>query len=255
MSPYIGCAGWSIPKAFNAEFPGDGTHLQRYAARFNAVEINSSFYRPHRQITYARWADSTPPEFRFAVKMPKVITHTNGLEGCSEHVGRFLLEVGGLGSKLGAILVQLPSRLKWNFPIANAFFTYLRGRVATPIVCEPRHISWFSSNVDHFFEVHAISRVLADPPIKKMDDRKTPISDTCYFRLHGHPRIYYSSYDDNFLANVADQIANMTRDGKNVWCIFDNTALGAATENALKLQDRISIFRKPATASTESKGR
>ena len=71
----IGTAGWSLPGAHFGLFPRDGSHLERYATRFSCVEINSSFYRPHRQETYARWAASVPENFRFAVKMPRTITH------------------------------------------------------------------------------------------------------------------------------------------------------------------------------------
>ena len=65
---------WSIPKAYGVPFPPSGSHLERYGAVFNAVEINSSFYRPHRTATYERWAASVPEDFRFAVKVPKSAT-------------------------------------------------------------------------------------------------------------------------------------------------------------------------------------
>jgi uncharacterized protein YecE (DUF72 family) len=68
---FIGCAGWSLGREYWPQFPAEGTHLQRYAARFNGAEINSSFYRPHRRQTYERWADSVPEGFRFSVKVPK----------------------------------------------------------------------------------------------------------------------------------------------------------------------------------------
>src|SRR5690349_12428290 len=68
----VGCAGWSLPKEHADRFPAEGSHLERYAACFPAVEINSSFYKPHRPTTYARWAASVPPDFRFSVKVPKV---------------------------------------------------------------------------------------------------------------------------------------------------------------------------------------
>ena len=81
----IGCAGWSIHKDAAAAFPVEGSHLERYARVFPAVEINSSFYRPHKPETYARWADSVPDGFRFAVKVPRAITHgaaaSNGAAG------------------------------------------------------------------------------------------------------------------------------------------------------------------------------
>ena len=57
---WIGCAGWSLPRAEQADFSGGGSHLERYASRFDAVEINSSFHRPHRPATYARWSAAFP---------------------------------------------------------------------------------------------------------------------------------------------------------------------------------------------------
>ena len=71
----VGCAGWSIPREHADRFPEEGSHLARYAGRFPAVEINSSFYKPHRPATYARWAASVPADFRFSVKVPKLATH------------------------------------------------------------------------------------------------------------------------------------------------------------------------------------
>src|SRR5919106_6889056 len=95
----IGTAGWSIPKEHAAPFPATGSHLERYASVFNAVEINSSFYRPHRPATYERWAASVPEGFRFAVKIPKAITHERRLNEAGDHLDRFLSEAQGLGSK------------------------------------------------------------------------------------------------------------------------------------------------------------
>src|SRR6476620_9198879 len=94
MAPavYVGCAGWSIPKEHAGRFPAGGSHLERYAGRFNAVEINSSFYRPHRPETYARWAASVPESFQFAVKIPKEMTHTRRLRDVADPLARFLSE-------------------------------------------------------------------------------------------------------------------------------------------------------------------
>ncbi|MGZ8413013.1 MAG: DUF72 domain-containing protein, partial [Gemmatirosa sp.] len=101
----IGTAGWSLPKAEQHAFPGEGTHLERYAARFPAVEINSSFYRPHRPATYARWAASVPADFRFAVKVPRTITHERRLRDVDDLLDAFLGEARGLGASLGCLLV------------------------------------------------------------------------------------------------------------------------------------------------------
>src|SRR5581483_5485928 len=106
--PRIGTAGWAVterPVAAEA-----GSHLERYARKLNAVEINSSFHRPHRTSTYARWAAATPADFRFAVKLPKAMTHERNLKDCGALLDRFMAEVAGLGEKLGVLLVQLPPK-------------------------------------------------------------------------------------------------------------------------------------------------
>src|ERR1700710_2503714 len=107
----VGTAGWSVPSRYTAEVPAGGSHLERYARRLNAVEINSSFYRPHQRKTYERWARSTPAAFRFSVKVPKAMTHDRRLVDCGALIDRFVAEVTGLGNKLGVLLVQLPPKL------------------------------------------------------------------------------------------------------------------------------------------------
>src|SRR3954468_23310589 len=105
---YIGTAGWNIRREHAHRFSNEGTHLERYASRFNAVEINSCFYRPHRLATYERWAASVPERFRFAVKLPKAITHEARLVDITAAVDKFLDEISGLGPKLGPLLIQFP---------------------------------------------------------------------------------------------------------------------------------------------------
>src|SRR4051812_17903999 len=104
----VGTAGWSIPRAFAMRAPGDGTNLQRYARILDCCEINSSFHRPHRPAVYERWAASTPPAFRFAVKLPRTITHDLELRRTAGLLDVFLAECAGLGEKRGPLLVQLP---------------------------------------------------------------------------------------------------------------------------------------------------
>src|SRR3954469_8738705 len=115
---WIGTAGWSIPKEHAAPFPTTGSHLERYAQVFNAVEINTSFYRPHRRETYERWAASVPADFRFAVKLPRTMTQERRLEDCGDLLDRFVSEVEGLGPKLGVVLVQLPPSLAFEADVA-----------------------------------------------------------------------------------------------------------------------------------------
>src|SRR3984885_11840176 len=118
----IGCAGWNVPKQHMALFPAAGSHLHRYARRFNAVEINSSFYRPHRRATYERWRQSVPESFRFSVKLPRTITHEGGRAECQSELLSFMESAGGLGQKLAVLLVQLPASLEFDESVASIFF-------------------------------------------------------------------------------------------------------------------------------------
>ena len=100
IQAFIGTAGWSIPALHSPSFAAVGSHLARYAAVMNAVEINSSFHRPHMPKTYERWRALVGPEFRFSVKLPKTITHELRLKGCKDLISRFFDESAGLGRSL-----------------------------------------------------------------------------------------------------------------------------------------------------------
>jgi len=226
----IGTAGWNIPARYKNDFPADGSHLARYAARLRAVEINSSFYRPHKRTTYERWAASVPPDFRFSVKLPRTITHDHRLKDYGDLLGKFLLEVSGLGEKLGILLAQLPPSLAFETETANAFFRALSGSGAA-IACEPRHASWFTKQAEDTLQKRGIARVAADPPRGPGDGEPGGDTHTAYFRLHGSPEIYRSDYSRDALRAIA------TRLRAQDWCIFDNTAAFHALGNALSLDD------------------
>ena len=233
----IGTAGWSLSKPAAARFPAQGSSLERYAAVFGTAEINSSFYRPHKPETYARWAASVPPDFRFAVKLPRAITHEKRLRDVDGPLDRFLGEVNHLGIRLGPLLVQLPPSLAFDETIATAFFAELRTRREGIVVCEPRHASWFTAAADAALIAHRVARVVADPaPVAAA--RPGGCLDAMYFRLHGSPVMYHSPYDETALAGIARRLAESA--AGSAWCIFDNTASGAALPNALALHDLVS---------------
>ncbi|MDP9103295.1 MAG: DUF72 domain-containing protein, partial [Pseudomonadota bacterium] len=161
----IGTAGWSVPAAVRDTFPNSGSILERYAQVFNAVEINSSFYRPHKPQTYARWAAATPEGFRFAVKLPKAITHEERLLDAIEPLERFLTETAALDAKRGPILTQLPPSLSFDADMAARFLNDLRDRYDGEATCEPRHASWFTAEADTLLVRYRIARVAADPAL------------------------------------------------------------------------------------------
>lgn len=229
----IGCAGWSIGHEVAARFPGPGSHLQRYARVLNAVEINSSFYRPHQPSTYARWAASVPDDFRFAVKLPRTISHERKLGAIDGLLDDFAGQVGALENKLGCLLLQLPPSLRFDAAVADAFFRQLNSRFACAIACEARHASWFSELATTLLRGHGVTRVIADPPAGQPGPF-IATTDLVYARLHGSPRMYYSTYPQSYLDQVSNYLA-----GREAWCIFDNTACGAALPNALTLSSAL----------------
>jgi uncharacterized protein YecE (DUF72 family) len=234
----IGTAGWNVPSLYLDQVPSGGSHLERYARRLSAVEINSSFYRPHRRTTYQRWAQSVPDGFRFSIKAPKAITHEAGLVDCGALLDRFVDEVTGLGDKLGVLLVQLPPKSVLNKRIADRFFRDLRARIDTDVVLEPRHASWFAPGIDDWLAQRRVARVAADPARPAAAGEPGGWSQLAYYRWHGSPRIYYSDYGAAALAALKRRLEDNRRHASSVWCIFDNTASGAALGNALTLQQR-----------------
>lgn len=222
---------------YKNQFPKTGTQLERYAARLKCVEINSSFYRPHMRKTYERWAASVPVDFKFAVKVPRAITHNARLKDCGDSINRFLAEARGLGRKLGALLVQLPPSLTYSEETAESFFRNLI--VAdTIIACEARHVSWFTVPADKTLKHLGVIRVAADPPRAPEDGKPGgATAASTYWRLHGSPKIYYSDYSDAQLRNLAAKLQ------KQDWCIFDNTAAFCALGNALKLTEYMSVAK------------
>ena len=239
---HVGVAGWSIRKEHTHLFAAEGTHLQRYASRFAAVEINSSFYQSHRRETYERWANSVPTGFRFAVKAPKLLTHDAGLEEVGEPLAQFVREIAGLGRKLGCVLVQLPPGLAYDPRTVETFFAAFRARYRGPLVCEPRHPTWFTGAGDRRLEAHGVGRVGADPPCAEQGGEPAASTRVIYYRLHGSPVMYHSRYEPAYLDRLAERMRSFRR--TPVWCIFDNTARGAATLNAIELTGLLAGHRR-----------
>jgi uncharacterized protein YecE (DUF72 family) len=245
----IGCAGWSFPVR-ETDAPGQ-THLERYARRFSAVEINTSFYRPHQRKTYVRWAASVGDDFRFSVKVPKAMTHEWRLEGVDDLLAKFVDEVSGLGEKLGCLLIQLPPSLEPRSS-AGAFFESIRRLTGVDVVCEPRHPDWFTTAADDLLAAHGIGRVIADPSLDRRGLDCGPDSPVTYIRLHGAPKIYYSNYDDASLATWGALLRKRQASGHRCWCVFDNTAAGHALENAAELDRKLNVVSPATTTVNEA---
>lgn len=244
----IGTAGWANPRDHQAARPPGRSHLQHYATCFSCVEINSSFYRTHQRKTYERWAQTSGPGFRFSVKIPKALSHDAALRCSVEELDEFVDGVRGLGAKLGVLLLQLPRQVEWHARDARRFFGLLKDRIEVPIACEPRHPSWAAASAGRLLREFDIAWVYADPV------RVSPPWDSAgrvrYHRLHGFPRVYWSSYPEGDLRELACRLS-VEGGESEVWCIFDNTAGGAAWVDAQSLASYVRAGSARARAAAK----
>jgi uncharacterized protein YecE (DUF72 family) len=170
-----------------------------------------------------------------AVKLPKAITHEARLVGARERLAVFRGEAATLGDRLGPLLVQLPPSLAFDPSVTERFLDDLREMWPEPVVWEPRHASWFEASADALLAAYQVARVAADPALRSPAAQPGGWSGLAYWRLHGSPRKYWSSYDDACLERLANELR--ASPAAESWCIFDNTASGAAAANALVLQN------------------
>ncbi|HEY0976016.1 MAG TPA: DUF72 domain-containing protein [Flavobacteriales bacterium] len=231
---FIGTAGWQLPKPVRARTDRNGSQLERYADLFRAVEVNSTFYRLPRATTVERWAASVPKDFRFAVKLPKGISHASSQAAITPLLHEFRVILEAFGKKLGPILVQLPPKQAFDERMEE-LLQLLHENGLGSIVVEPRHRSWAAPEAEALLKRLRMSRVAADPARFERDALPGGDQRLVYFRLHGSPRIYWSPYDEERLAQWRDRI-HATK-AKETWVVFDNTATGAAAENALRMQE------------------
>lgn len=239
----VATAGWRIPEEYRDEFPdwGDRTQLWGYSRVLGGVEINRTFRKLPRASTFEKWSDRVPGEFRFALKTPRAVTHDARLERAGEELDEFLERGRRLGDRLGPVLVQLPPSLEFDAAVAEGFLSRLRDRHGGPVAVEPRHEGWFAGSADALLADHGAARVAADPPRAETDGVPGGDRELAYFRLHGTPDTYRSPYrDGGGLEAWIERVRRAAGSAERVWLVFDNTAEGEGTGDALEALDRLS---------------
>lgn len=240
MGVWIGTSGWSYPHWGGGRFYPVGLPARRwlefYAARFPAVEINNSFYGLPSVKSLRHWNESTPEDFRFAAKASRFFTHRKKLADPEIHLVRFLERIAALGSKLSALLFQLPPA--WNFDAArlDALGRFLSHQCLVPGVrsaIEFRNPSWFAADSLKILKHHGIALVHSDhgglsPP-------RIPTADFHYLRRHGPKPGLGFSYGERTLETDARWIEKQSAAGQPVFCFFNNDAEGAAIRDAARL--------------------
>ena len=274
----VGISGWRYA-GWRGQFYPPGLpqrrELEHVAERLGTVEVNGSFYSLQRPSSWQSWRDQVPPDFVFAVKGPRYITHMKKLVDVEAPLGTFLASgVLSLGERLGPVLWQLPPNLGFDPDRLSAFFDLLprstgqassyavthhdasklkepadtTAPVALPLrhVVEARHDSFRTSEFCALLRAHDVGMVVADSAgTWPMFDEVT--SDVAYVRLHGDEELYTSGYSAQALDHWAGKVREWESQGLDVFVYFDNDAKVHAPFDAMALQERLGIAPEGAS--------
>jgi len=235
-SIHIGASGWHYAHWKGPFYPDDlpdEAMLEFYAGKFSTVEINNTFYQMPRNETLARWREGAPASFIFAVKASRYITHMKKLHDAKKPLSRFLSVVDTLGDKLGPILFQLPPRWGIDTERLRSFLDILPGDYR--FAFEFRDPGWFNREVYDLLSDSGAAFCIYD-----LDGSLSPketTSDMVYIRLHGPDGPYKGRYDTQVLAGWAGAFTAWLKQGKEIYCYFDNDEAGYAPIDAIRLKE------------------
>lgn len=233
---HIGTSGWHYKHWIGSFYPQDisPTEMFRfYAEHFDTVEINNTFYRLPELTTFDNWRSKSPPNFRFAVKASRFITHMKKLKDPHTSMAKFFLAAERLEKKLGPILFQLPPRWKVN---PERFSEFLEALPAGhQYVVEFRDQSWLVPQIYALLRKHNVAFCIHD-----LGGSQTPSELTAnftYVRFHGPSTAKYTgSYRRSDLRRWAVRINEWGKELSDVYIYFNNDVGGYAIKNALVLR-------------------
>lgn len=234
---FIGTSGWNYDEWSSGFYAGvkRRDRLAYYAGCFDTVEVNATFYRLQKTETLERWREETPGDFRFAIKGNRYLTHNKKLNDPAEPIDLERRNARPLGDKLAVVLWQLPGNLEKNLERLSRFCEALRAWDDVRHAIELRHTSWFDNESAECLDAHGIANCQSDAADWPIWPAVT--SDLVYIRLHGHTRTYASRYSTAALKRWAASISQWRCAGNTVHVYFDNTAEGAAPNDARKLRE------------------
>ncbi|MGG1922840.1 UNVERIFIED_CONTAM: DUF72 domain-containing protein [Ralstonia mannitolilytica] len=232
---YIGCSGFYNNDWKGSLYPENAPSkdfLSLYSKTFNAVEINSTFYRKPTSKTLLKWHDETPEGFRFFIKIPKVITHQNRLENSKDEIAVFCEHIqDSLKDKLSGFLYQLPPSFKNTAENTERIINNIDSRFLN--VIEFRHSSWWQKEIFGLLKQHDIVFSGVSFPGHLPEDFIINHPEILYYRLHGKPVLYKSEYSKDFIDALAEKIKNTSQTS---FIFFNNTWGTAAIKNSLYLK-------------------
>jgi uncharacterized protein YecE (DUF72 family) len=238
----IGCSGWNYAHWRNGAFYPPRLPARRwleyYAQHFDTVEINATFYRLPRVEAVANWIAGSPPDFIFAVKMSRYVTHIKRLTGVPDSIRIFYDRIAPLARspKLGPVLWQLPGTFKRDDDrLASTLAALPPGRHCF----EFRHESWFVPDVYELLRSAGAALVIGDDPRRPFQTRELT-ADWTFVRFHGGKRGARGNYSKSELEGWARQVEDW-RDRIDVYAYFNNDWEAFAIRNALWLKKRLAL--------------
>ncbi len=232
---HIGCSGWVYRHWRDTFYPPGLPQRQwfsHYAAEFDTVEINASFYRLPLAKTFDGWREKAPPNFRYAVKVNRFITHNKKLLDCADEVAEFVDLARRLGTALGPLLIQLPPSLHRNDDRLASFLQQLPPDLEH--VLEFRHASWYAEDVLRLLNSHGTGFVAHD--LAGLVSPRWASGRTAYVRFHGTGGKYWGRYSEEQMADWAAWLLEQVAEGRSAYAYFNNDIHGHALEDARTLK-------------------
>ena len=231
----VGCSGWQYKHWRGDFYPQElpqARWFEHYAARFDTVEINNSFYRLPEAATFASWGSRAPARFIFAVKASRFLTHMKKLKDPEEPVERFFSRARALRRHLGPVLYQLPPGWKLDRARLEHFLHVLPRGLRH--VLEFRDPSWYTDEVYALLTRHKIALCLHDMPGSATG--RLRIGPFVYVRFHGASGRYDGSYPEDRLESWAEWLSAERAAGTDVYAYFNNDVGGHAPRDAVTLR-------------------
>lgn len=250
-SIYIGTSGWHYNHWIGKFYPKDikGFYeLKYHSEHFNTVENNSSFYHISKKSTYKTWDKMSPDNYRFSMKVNKLITHEAKLKLTDEVIERvtYILDITQvLGNKLGAIIIQLPPSFRFDIPILESFLKFFRQQVNLQIykfdvAIEFRNKYWLVEETYKVLRKYNVALVAGQSSRYPLARKIT--ADIAYIRMHGPEKLFASKYTQEQLHEWANYIKLISSDVKRIYVYFNNDFFGYAIENAKELTSYLEDF-------------
>jgi len=236
---YIGCSGFHYKEwkeFFYPEKLPQSKWFKFYCEHFNTLEINSTFYKFPTEKSLAKWYDTSPEDFRFSVKVPRLITHYKKFSDCESLIFDFYTSINkGLQKKLGCVLFQLPPQLAYTPELLELIINIVDPSFKN--VFEFRHVSWWNENV--FYQFKKRKLIFCGVSFPKLPDEVKATTSIIYYRFHGIPVLYKSAYSKKFIEHIYLEIKKIAPD--ETWIYFNNTWCNAAIINSTYFQKLVMV--------------